>query len=63
MLQAEVRDIDWPLPEQLLPPTDVILDLLVFCAGAVGQPIKESYHHTSDTIIPVGTAKRAWSGF
>ncbi len=44
MLQAEVRDIDWPLPEQLLPPTDVILDLLVFCASAVGQPIKESYH-------------------
>ena len=44
MLHAEVRDIDWPLPEQLLPPTDVILDLLVFCASAVGQPIKESYH-------------------
>ena len=44
MLRAEVRDIDWPLPDQGLPPTDVILDVLVFCASAVGKPIKESYH-------------------
>ena len=43
-LRAEVGDIDWPLPDQELPPTDVILDVLVFCADSVGKPIKEDYH-------------------
>ena len=44
MLQAEVEDIDWPLPDQGLPPTDVILDVLVFCAYSVGKPIEGTYH-------------------
>ena len=44
MLQAEVGDIDWPLPDQGLPPSDVILDVLVFCADSVGKPIKGAYH-------------------
>ena len=44
VLRAEVEDIDWPLPDQRLPPTDVILDLLVFCADSVGEPIKGHYH-------------------
>lgn len=44
VLRAEVEDIDWPLPDQELPPTDVILDVLVFCAGSVGKPIKGAYH-------------------
>lgn len=44
MLRAEVEDIDWPLPEKRLPSTDVILDLLVFCADSVGKPIEGAYH-------------------
>ena len=44
VLQAEVPDIDWPVPDRELPPTDVILDVLVFCASAVGEPIKGTYH-------------------
>ena len=44
MLRAEVGDIDWPLPDQGLPPTDVILDVLVFCADSVGKPINGAYH-------------------
>lgn len=44
MLLAEVGDIDWPLPDQELPPTDVILDVLLFCADSVGKPIKQAYH-------------------
>lgn len=44
VLQAEVPGIDWPWPDRELPPTDVILDVLVFCASAVGKPIKGAYH-------------------
>lgn len=44
VLQAEVPGIEWPLPDQGPPPTDIILDLLEFCADAVGEPIKGTYH-------------------
>lgn len=44
VLRAEVPGIEWPLPDQGPPPTDIILDLLEFCAGAVGEPIKGTYH-------------------
>ena len=44
VLRAEVPDIDWPVPNQELPSTDAILDVLVFCASAVGEPIKGTYH-------------------
>ena len=44
VLRAEVPNIDWPLRNVELPATDVILDVLEFCARAVGDPIKESYH-------------------
>ena len=44
VLRAEVPGIEWPLPDQGPPPTDIILDLLEFCAGAVGEPIKRDYH-------------------
>ena len=44
VLQAEVPSINWPVPNQELPPTDTILKVLVFCASAVGEPIKGTYH-------------------
>ncbi|MER8593485.1 hypothetical protein NKH33_17985 [Mesorhizobium sp. M1182] len=44
VLGAEVPWIVWPLTASELPETPVILDLLEFCAGAVGEPIKGSYH-------------------
>lgn len=44
VLRAEVPSIDWPVPDQKLPPTDAILDVLVFCARAIGKPIKGTYH-------------------
>ena len=44
VLRAEVPNIEWPVPDQDLPPTDVILDLLEFCANAVGEPIRGTYH-------------------
>ncbi len=44
VLQAEVPGIDWPPQSQELPPTDAILDVLGFCASAVGEPIKGTYH-------------------
>ena len=44
MLIAEVREIDWPLPSISLPTTPAILDLLVFCAAAVGEPTNQDYH-------------------
>ena len=43
VLRAEVPSIDWPPPKEL-PPTHVILDVLEFCASAVGEPIKGAYH-------------------
>ena len=44
VLRAEVPGIAWPLPDQDLPPTDDILDVLVFCANSVGKPVKGDYH-------------------
>lgn len=44
VLQAEVPGIVWPVPDRELPPTDVVLDVLVFCASAVGEPVKGTYH-------------------
>lgn len=41
---AEVPWIEWPLRHGDLPETPVILDLLEFCASAVGEPILGSYH-------------------
>jgi hypothetical protein len=43
-LQAEVPWIEWPLKRNELPETPVVLDLLEFCAKAVGEPIRGSYH-------------------
>ena len=44
VLRAEVPSIEWPLPDLDLLPTDVILDVLEFCASAVGEPIRGTYH-------------------
>jgi len=44
MLEAEVPWIEWPLHRETVPETPVVLDLLEFCALAVGQPIAGSYH-------------------
>lgn len=44
MLEAEVPQIEWPLRPNKLPETPVILDLLEFCARAVGQPVEGSWH-------------------
>ncbi len=43
-LQAEVPWIHWPLRRGELLETPVVLDLLEFCAKAVGEPILGSYH-------------------
>ena len=47
-LEAEVPAIAWPLRAHELPDTPVILDLLEFCARAVGQPIEGSWHSFFD---------------
>ncbi|CAO4181399.1 HEPN AbiJ-N-terminal domain-containing protein [Methylorubrum extorquens] len=44
MLEAEVPWIEWPLDRNTPPDTPVVLDLLEFCALAVGKPIAGSYH-------------------
>ncbi|GEO41175.1 hypothetical protein SAE02_53230 [Skermanella aerolata] len=44
VLAAEVPWVEWPLSPSEVPATPVILDLLKFCAGAVGQPVQESFH-------------------
>jgi hypothetical protein len=43
-LEAEVPGIDWPLNSREVPETPVALDLLEFCAKAVGEPVLGSYH-------------------
>jgi hypothetical protein len=43
-VKAEVPWIEWPLGREDPPETPVILDLLEFCATAVGEPILGSYH-------------------
>lgn len=44
VLLAEVPWIEWPLRHGELPDTPVILDLLEFCASAVGEPIEGFFH-------------------
>lgn len=44
VLSAEVPWIEWPLSATETPETPVILDLLEFCARAVGEPIQGAYH-------------------
>jgi hypothetical protein len=43
-LQAEVPWINWPYGYTSAPETPVILDVLEFCASAVGTPIVGAYH-------------------
>jgi hypothetical protein len=44
MLQAEVPWLDWPLRANQVPDTPIILDLLEFCAAAIGLPIQGAWH-------------------
>ena len=44
MLGAEVPSIEWPLSPNVVPDTPVILDLLEFCASAVGEPLQGAFH-------------------
>lgn len=44
VLAAEVPWIEWPLSATEVPETPVILDLLEFCAKAVGEPVQGAYH-------------------
>lgn len=44
VLAAEIPWIEWPLSPTETPETPVILDLLEFCAKAVGEPIQGAYH-------------------
>jgi hypothetical protein len=48
MLVAEVPWLEWPLRRNELPATPVILDLLEFCAMAVGEMHKRSWHDFMD---------------
>lgn len=43
-LLAEVPWIEWPLSNSEVPDTPIILDLLEFCAKAVGKPLLGHYH-------------------
>ena len=44
VLGAEVPSIEWPLSYAELPDTPVILDILEFCAGALGKPVERDFH-------------------
>lgn len=44
VLKAEVPWIDWPLRPGDVPETPIILDLLEFCASAVGEPVEGFFH-------------------
>ncbi len=44
VLAAEIPWIEWPLSPTETPENPVILDLLEFCAKAVGEPIQGAYH-------------------
>jgi hypothetical protein len=44
VLEAEVPWISWPLSPHTTPDTPAVLDILEFCATAVGQPIQRDYH-------------------
>ncbi len=41
---AEIPSIEWPISYSELPDAPIILDLLEFCASAVGEPIEDSFH-------------------
>ncbi|MBR2689355.1 MAG: hypothetical protein IKE42_16020 [Aquamicrobium sp.] len=43
-LLAEIPDISWPLRFDEVPDASVVMDLLEFCAAAVGQPARGQYH-------------------
>ncbi|MEO9963537.1 MAG: hypothetical protein ABJF07_24900 [Nisaea sp.] len=44
LLAAEVPSVEWPLSPSEVPATPVVLDLLEFCAAAVGEPVQKSFH-------------------
>ena len=44
VLVAEVPGLEWPLSVTELPETPIIIDLIEFCARAVGEPIQGAYH-------------------
>lgn len=44
VLTAEVPWANWPLTHMDLPDTPAILDILEFCATAVGAPVEEDFH-------------------
>ena len=44
VLAAEVPGVTWPLSPNEVPETPVIMDLLEFCARAVGEPVSVYYH-------------------
>lgn len=44
VLVAELPSVEWPLSATEVPETPVILELLEFCAKAVGEPIQGAYH-------------------
>ena len=48
MLAGEVPWLEWPLHRNGLPTTPVILDLLEFCAMAVGEQHRHSWHSFMD---------------
>lgn len=48
MLRAEVPLLEWPLWRNELPQTPVILDLLEFCARAVGEQQRHQWHSFMD---------------
>ena len=41
---AEIPTIEWPLTPESAPPTTAVMDLLEFCAKAVGEPVQGSWH-------------------
>lgn len=43
-LEAEIPEIEWPLRVANVPATPVVLDLLEFCAAAVGEPLQGAFH-------------------
>ena len=48
VLSAEVPGTEWPLSHAETPETPMLLDVLEFCASAVGDPIQGSYHSFFD---------------
>lgn len=48
MLLAEVPQFDWPLTPENDPATHMILDLLEFCARAIGKPVLGTFHSYYD---------------